>query len=108
MPSPTAMNRLFSDADFGNLTHASDWVPPVSVEERNDEILLTAELVSGCPDDRGAGGDQPGEQRDADFGNLTHASDWVPPVSVEERNDEILLTAELAGIRWRSAWRTTS
>ena len=38
------MNRLFSDADFGNLTYASDWVPPVSVEERNDEILLTAEL----------------------------------------------------------------
>ncbi|MCY4571443.1 MAG: Hsp20/alpha crystallin family protein [Gemmatimonadetes bacterium] len=38
------MNRLFSDADFGNLTYASDWAPPVSVEERNNEILLTAEL----------------------------------------------------------------
>ena len=38
------MNRIFGDTDFGNLTCASDWVPPVSVEERNDEILLTAEL----------------------------------------------------------------
>ncbi len=38
------MNRIFGDSDFGNLTYASDWVPPVSVEERNDEILLTAEL----------------------------------------------------------------
>ncbi len=38
------MNRIFGDTDFGNLTYASDWVPPVSVEERNDEILLTAEL----------------------------------------------------------------
>ena len=38
------MNRLFGDAGFGNLTYGSDWVPPVSVEERNGEILLTAEL----------------------------------------------------------------
>ncbi len=38
------MNRIFEDGDFGNLTYASDWAPPVSVEERNDEILLTAEL----------------------------------------------------------------
>lgn len=38
------MNRIFGDTDFGNLTYASDWVPPVSVEERTDEILLTAEL----------------------------------------------------------------
>ena len=38
------MNRIFGDTDFGNLTYASDRVPPVSVEERTDEILLTAEL----------------------------------------------------------------
>ena len=38
------MNRLFGEAGFGNLTHGSDWVPPVSVEERSGEILLTAEL----------------------------------------------------------------
>ncbi len=38
------MNRIFGDTDFGNLTYASDWMPPVSVEERTDEILLTAEL----------------------------------------------------------------
>ena len=38
------MNRIFGDSDFGNLTYASDWLPPVSVEERNDKILLTAEL----------------------------------------------------------------
>lgn len=38
------MNRIFGDTDFGNLTYASDWAPPVSVEERTDEILLTAEL----------------------------------------------------------------
>lgn len=38
------MNRIFGDTDFGNLTYASDWAPPVSVEERTDEIVLTAEL----------------------------------------------------------------
>ena len=38
------MNRIFGDTDFGNLTCASDWLPSVSVEARNDEILLTAEL----------------------------------------------------------------
>jgi HSP20 family protein len=38
------MNRIFGDSDLGNLTYTSDWVPPVSVEERNDRILLTAEL----------------------------------------------------------------
>ena len=38
------MNRIFEDGEFGNLTCASHWVPPVSVEERDDEILLTAEL----------------------------------------------------------------
>lgn len=38
------MNRLFGEAGFGNLTYGSDWVPPVSVEERSGEILLTAEL----------------------------------------------------------------
>ena len=44
------MNRIFGDTDFGNLTYASDWVPPVSVEERNDEILLTAELPGMAED----------------------------------------------------------
>ena len=38
------MNRIFGDSGFGNLTYGANWVPPVSVEERNDEILLTAEL----------------------------------------------------------------
>ncbi|MDE2973455.1 MAG: Hsp20/alpha crystallin family protein [Gemmatimonadota bacterium] len=38
------MNRIFGDSEFGNLAYASDWLPPVSVEERNNEILLTAEL----------------------------------------------------------------
>ena len=38
------MSRMFGDTDFGNLAYASGWAPPVSVEERNDEILLTAEL----------------------------------------------------------------
>ncbi len=38
------MNRLFNDTGLGNLTYASNWVLPVSVEERGDEILLTAEL----------------------------------------------------------------
>ena len=44
------MNRLFVDGDFGNLTHGSDWEPPVSVEERNGEILLTAELPGMAED----------------------------------------------------------
>ena len=44
------MNRIFGDGDFGNLTYASDWSPPVSVEERNDEILLTAELPGMAED----------------------------------------------------------
>lgn len=35
------MSRLFGDLDFGNLADASDWAPPESVEERNDDILLT-------------------------------------------------------------------
>jgi len=38
------MNRIFGDSSFGNLTYGANWVPPVSVEERNGEILLTAEL----------------------------------------------------------------
>ena len=44
------MSRVFGDGDFGNLTYASDWLPPVSVEERNDEILLTAELPGMAED----------------------------------------------------------
>ena len=50
-PSPWAdldilANRLsrLSDSGLGNLTYGANWVPPVSVEERSDEILLTAEL----------------------------------------------------------------
>lgn len=38
------MNRIFGDSGFGNLTCGANWVPPVSVEEKNGEILLTAEL----------------------------------------------------------------
>ena len=38
------MSRIFGDSPFGNLTYGANWVPPVSVEERNGEILLTAEL----------------------------------------------------------------
>jgi len=38
------MHRAFSDSGLGNLTYGANWVPPVSVEERGDEILLTAEL----------------------------------------------------------------
>lgn len=38
------MNRIFTDSGFGNLTYGSNWVPAVSVEERDREILLTAEL----------------------------------------------------------------
>ena len=38
------MNRVFGDSGFGNLTYCANWAPPVSVEEKNNEILLTAEL----------------------------------------------------------------
>ena len=38
------MQRALSDSGLGNLTYGANWVPPVSVEERGDEILLTAEL----------------------------------------------------------------
>ncbi len=38
------MSRVFGDSGFGNLTYGANWIPPVSVEERNGEILLTAEL----------------------------------------------------------------
>ena len=34
----------------------------------------------------------------ARLGQLTYGSNWVPPVSVEEKADEILLTAELPGM----------
>ena len=38
------LHRAFSDSGLGNLTDGANWVPPVSVEERSDEIILTAEL----------------------------------------------------------------
>ena len=38
------LHRAFSDSELGNPTCGANWVPPVSVEERSDEILLTAEL----------------------------------------------------------------
>ncbi len=38
------MNRLFEDAELGHLTYGSNWVPAVSVEEKEGELLLTAEL----------------------------------------------------------------
>lgn len=38
------LHRAFSDSGLGNLTYGANWVPPVSVEERSGEILLTAEL----------------------------------------------------------------
>ena len=44
------MHRAFSDSGLGNLTHGANWVPPVSVEERGDEILLTAELPGTAED----------------------------------------------------------
>ncbi|MDE2981080.1 MAG: Hsp20/alpha crystallin family protein [Gemmatimonadota bacterium] len=44
------MNRLFGDTGLGNLTYASSWVPPVSVEEKGGEILLTAELPGMAED----------------------------------------------------------
>ncbi len=44
------MNRLFSDSGPGNLTYASNWAPPVSVEEKGGEILLTAELPGMAED----------------------------------------------------------
>ena len=44
------MGRLFNDTGLGNLTYASNWVPPVSVEEKGDEILLTAELPGMAED----------------------------------------------------------
>ncbi len=37
------MSRMFGDSG-SNLTYGANWVPPVSVEEGNDEILLTAEI----------------------------------------------------------------
>ena len=45
------MSRIFGDLDFGNLTYASDWAPPVSVEERDEDILLTAELPGMTEDE---------------------------------------------------------
>ena len=38
------LSRTLSDSGLGNLTYGANWVPPVSVEERDREILLTAEL----------------------------------------------------------------
>ena len=38
------MNRVFTDSGLGNLAYGANRVPPVSVEERDREILLTAEL----------------------------------------------------------------
>ena len=44
------MGRIFNDSGLGNLTYGANWVPSVSVEERDQEILLTAELP-GMTDD---------------------------------------------------------
>ena len=38
------LSRTLSDSGLRNLTYGANWIPPVSVEERSDEILLTAEL----------------------------------------------------------------
>lgn len=38
------LSRTLSDSGLGNLTYGANRVPPVSVEERGDEILLSAEL----------------------------------------------------------------
>jgi HSP20 family protein len=38
------MNRMFGDTAGGDLSYGSGWVPSVNVEERDEEILLTAEL----------------------------------------------------------------
>ena len=43
------MGRIFGGPDtdfpsFGSLAYGTGWVPPVSVEERSNELLLTAEL----------------------------------------------------------------
>ena len=43
------MNRMFGDWDQDELTYG--WVPSVNVEEREDEILLTAELPGMAEDD---------------------------------------------------------
>ena len=44
------LSRTLSDSGLGNLTYGANWVPPVSVEERSDEILLTAELPGMAED----------------------------------------------------------
>ena len=44
------MGRLFNDTGLGNPTYASNWVPPVSVEEKGTEILLIAELPGMAED----------------------------------------------------------
>lgn len=45
------MNRLMGDGDHGDLTYGSAWLPPVNVEEKENEILLTAELPGLSHDD---------------------------------------------------------
>ena len=38
------VNRIFGDSGPGQLSYGSNRVPPVNVEERAGEVLLTAEL----------------------------------------------------------------
>jgi len=45
------MNRLMGDTDTGDLTYGGAWLPAVNVEERENEILLTAELPGISQDD---------------------------------------------------------
>ncbi|MDH3222398.1 MAG: Hsp20/alpha crystallin family protein [Gemmatimonadota bacterium] len=45
------VGRMFGDTDFGNLSYGSAWVPSVNVEERDDEIVLTAELPGLAEED---------------------------------------------------------
>lgn len=45
------MGRLFDDAELSNLTYGSAWLPSVNVEEKDEEIVLTAELPGLGEDD---------------------------------------------------------
>ena len=45
------MGRMFDDADSGDLSYGSSWVPSVNVEEKDEEIVLTAELPGLGEDD---------------------------------------------------------
>lgn len=110
------VNRMFGDWDQGELTYG--WVPSVNVEERNEEILLTAELPGMAEEDVNLelennvltiSGEKRGEREEGEKGGRFHLVErtfgsfrrsftlprTVDAEAIEARYDDGLLTIHM-------------